>query len=89
MQFTRIEYYFGLEVVFVSMKSGEINLICIGEWVAEWQVGNATEEDYRRYAVAQLEVFGKAAFGWAYWTLKNVNNYWSLEWMIKNGYIKL
>ncbi|KAJ4822415.1 hypothetical protein Tsubulata_036412 [Turnera subulata] len=61
----------------------------VGEWVAEWQVSGATKEDYQRFAKAQLEVFGRATFGWAYWTLKNVNNHWSMEWMIKNGYIKL
>ena len=60
-----------------------------GEWVAEWAIQGATKEDYQRFAKAQLEVFGRATFGWAYWTLKNVNNHWSLEWMIKNGYIKL
>jgi hypothetical protein len=60
-----------------------------GEWVAEWQVTGATKEDYQRYAKAQLDVYGRATFGWAYWTLRNVNNHWSLEWMIKNGYIKL
>ncbi|KAH6786714.1 hypothetical protein C2S52_006266 [Perilla frutescens var. hirtella] len=64
-------------------------LVFVGEWVAEWQVGGATKEDYQRYAEAQLQVFGQAKFGWAYWALKNVNNYWSLEWMINNGYIKL
>ncbi|KAL0368803.1 UNVERIFIED_CONTAM: Glucan 1,3-beta-glucosidase [Sesamum calycinum] len=58
-------------------------LIFVGEWVAEWQVSNATKEDYQRYAAAQLEVFGRASFGWAYWTLKNVNNHWSMEWMIE------
>lgn len=60
-----------------------------GEWVAEWQVSGATKEDYQRFANAQLTVYGRATFGWAYWTLKNVQNHWSLEWMIKNGYIKL
>ncbi|KAJ0087103.1 hypothetical protein Patl1_08490 [Pistacia atlantica] len=64
-------------------------LTFVGEWVAEWQVKGATKEDYQRFAKAQLEVYGRASFGWAYWTLKNVNNHWSLEWMIKNGYIKL
>ncbi|RAL41900.1 hypothetical protein DM860_009082 [Cuscuta australis] len=61
----------------------------VGEWVAEWNVKSPTKEDYQRYAQTQLQVFGNASFGWAYWTLKNVNNHWSLEWMIKNGYIKL
>ncbi|KAI4389213.1 hypothetical protein MLD38_001462 [Melastoma candidum] len=64
-------------------------LTFIGEWVAEWKVKGATAEELKRFAEAQLEVYGKATFGWAYWTLKNVNNHWSLEWMIKNGYIKI
>lgn len=63
--------------------------VCAGEWVAEWRVRNATKEDYQSYAEAQLQVFGQASFGWAYWSLKNVRNYWSLEWMINNGYITL
>lgn len=57
--------------------------------MAEWNVKDATKADYQRFANAQLEVWGRATFGWAYWTLKNVNKHWSLEWMIKNGYIKL
>ena len=60
-----------------------------GEWVAEWKVKGATKEEYQKFAKAQLDVYGRATFGWAYWALKNVNNHWSLEWMIKNGYIKL
>ncbi|XP_052200914.1 probable glucan 1,3-beta-glucosidase A [Diospyros lotus] len=64
-------------------------LTFVGEWVAEWQVSGAAKEDYQRFAQAQLEVYGRASFGWAYWTLKNVYNHWSLEWMITNGYIKL
>ncbi|KAK4434178.1 putative glucan 1,3-beta-glucosidase A [Sesamum alatum] len=63
--------------------------ILVGEWTAEWQLTNTSKEDYKRYAAAQTEVFGRASFGWAYWTLKNANIHWSLEWMIKNGYIKL
>lgn len=64
-------------------------LIFVGEWVAEWQVKDATKVDYLKYSKAELEVFGRATFGWAYWALKNVNKHWSLEWMIKNCYIKL
>ncbi|KAH7524432.1 hypothetical protein FEM48_Zijuj06G0118500 [Ziziphus jujuba var. spinosa] len=64
-------------------------LIFVGEWVAEWKVKDATKENYQRYAKAQLDVFGRATFGWSYWTLRNVNKHWNLEWMIKNGYIKL
>ncbi|XP_057974066.1 probable glucan 1,3-beta-glucosidase A [Malania oleifera] len=64
-------------------------LTFVGEWVAEWQVKNASIIDYQRFAKVQLDVYGQASFGWAYWTLKNVNNHWSMQWMIKNGYIKL
>lgn len=60
-----------------------------GEWAAEWKVRGASKEDYQRFAQAQLDVYGRATFGWAYWTLKNVQNHWSMEWMINNGYISL
>ncbi|KAK3012744.1 hypothetical protein RJ639_008092, partial [Escallonia herrerae] len=53
------------------------------EWVAEWQVKDVTKEDYQRFARAQLKLWGLATFWWAYWSLRNVNNHWSLEWMIK------
>ncbi|KAL5559051.1 hypothetical protein UlMin_035262 [Ulmus minor] len=70
----------------VTTSNGPLTFV--GEWVAEWQVKDATKEEYQRFAKAQLEVYGRATFGWAYWTLKNVNNHWSLQWKIKNGYIK-
>nr|GMC52237.1 probable glucan 1,3-beta-glucosidase A [Ipomoea batatas]GME01432.1 probable glucan 1,3-beta-glucosidase A [Ipomoea batatas]GME19083.1 probable glucan 1,3-beta-glucosidase A [Ipomoea batatas] len=75
------------ELSVVTTSNGPLSFV--GEWVAEWDVKNPTKEDYQRYAKAQLEVFGRATFGWAYWTFKNVDNHWSLEWMIKNGYITL
>ncbi|CAN1181580.1 Probable glucan 1,3-beta-glucosidase A [Linum perenne] len=75
------------ELSYLTTSNGP--LIFVGEWVAEWQVANARKEDYKRYGEAQVEVFGRATFGWAYWTLKNVNNHWSLEWMIQNGYIRI
>ncbi|MCD9560254.1 hypothetical protein HAX54_018775 [Datura stramonium] len=71
----------------ITQSNGPLTFV--GEWVAEWQVRDATKEDYQKFGKAQLEVFGRATFGWAYWTLKNVNSHWSLEWMIKNGYINL
>ncbi|PKU71964.1 hypothetical protein MA16_Dca007328 [Dendrobium catenatum] len=64
-------------------------LIFIGEWVDDIDVIVASKDDYQRFGAAQLEVYGMATFGWSYWTLKNVRNHWSLEWMIKNGYITL
>ncbi|CAL9767214.1 unnamed protein product [Musa acuminata subsp. burmannicoides] len=65
-------------------------LVFVGEWVAEWKVSKkASKEDYQRFAQAQLDVYGRATFGWAYWTLIHSDNHWSLKWMIENGYISL
>ncbi|CAN6293769.1 unnamed protein product [Urochloa humidicola] len=64
-------------------------LTFVGEWVAEWDLQGASKTDYQRFAQAQQDVYGQATFGWAYWTLKNVNNHWSMQWMIQNGYITL
>ncbi|XP_025610271.1 probable glucan 1,3-beta-glucosidase A isoform X2 [Arachis hypogaea] len=75
------------DLTFVTTSNGPLTFV--GEWVSEWKVNGATKEDYQRFAKAQLDVYGRATFGWSYWTLKNVNNHWSLEWMINNGYIKL
>ncbi|CAO2188984.1 unnamed protein product [Urochloa humidicola] len=71
----------------LTTRNGPLSFV--GEWVAVWNVQNATKAEYQRLAQVQMEVYGRATFGWAYWTLKNVNNYWSMEWMIKNGYISL
>lgn len=46
-------------------------------------------EDYQNFAKAQIEVYGRAQFGWAYWAYKCAANHWSLKWMIENNYIKL
>lgn len=80
-----------------NVRAGELNqvttsdgpLTFVGEWTAEWNVKGASKEDYQRFAKTQLDVWGRASFGWAYWTLKNVDNHWSMEWMITNGYITL
>ncbi|KAG4966109.1 hypothetical protein JHK85_041084 [Glycine max] len=46
-------------------------LTFVGEWTAEWKVEGATKKDYQRFVKAELDVFGRATFGWCYWTLKN------------------
>uniref|UniRef100_A0A5B6YQG3 Uncharacterized protein n=1 Tax=Davidia involucrata TaxID=16924 RepID=A0A5B6YQG3_DAVIN len=72
----------------VTSTNGVLSFV--GEWTAEWSVKEPTTiEDYQKFAKAQLDVYGKATFGWAYWSYKNVNNHWSLKWMIENNYIKL
>ncbi|KAL3733226.1 hypothetical protein ACJRO7_022711 [Eucalyptus globulus] len=72
-----------------SLATSNGPLIFVGEWVAEWGPNGATEEENQEYVEAQLKAYGRATFGWAYWTLKCAEDHWSLEWMIKNGYIKL
>ncbi|CAD6334236.1 unnamed protein product [Miscanthus lutarioriparius] len=78
---------FSGELTSVTTQNGPLTFV--GEWVAEWKVPNATKEEYQKYAAAQMNVYGQATFGWSYWTAKNANNHWDLEWMIKNGYISL
>ncbi|CAN6340088.1 unnamed protein product [Urochloa humidicola] len=78
---------FSGELAAVTAQNGPLTFV--GEWVAEWKVPNATKEEYQKYAMAQMDVYGQATFGWSYWTVKNANNHWDLEWMIKNGYINL
>ncbi|GMN33685.1 hypothetical protein TIFTF001_004296 [Ficus carica] len=51
----------------------------VGEWTAEWDVQGATMQDYQRFAKAMLDVYGRATFGWAYWSYKNQYNHWSLK----------
>nr|KYP31419.1 Glucan 1,3-beta-glucosidase [Cajanus cajan] len=61
----------------------------VGEWTGEWSINGATKEDYQNYAKAQLDVYSRATFGWAYWAYKCKFGHWSLKWMIENGYINL
>ncbi|AES68504.1 putative glucan 1,3-beta-glucosidase [Medicago truncatula] len=64
-------------------------LTFIGEWTGEWTIQNASKQDFQNFAQAQLDVYSRATFGWAYWSYKCQFNRWSLKWMIENGYIKL
>ncbi|WVZ97166.1 hypothetical protein U9M48_042721 [Paspalum notatum var. saurae] len=82
-----IKTNFSGELTAVTTQNGPLTFV--GEWVAEWNVPNATKEEYQKYATAQMNVYGQASFGWSYWTVKNAKNHWDLEWMIKNGYISL
>ncbi|XP_052133779.1 probable glucan 1,3-beta-glucosidase A [Oryza glaberrima] len=75
------------ELSTVTRPNGPLTFV--GEWVAEWNVQGASNQDYQRFAQAQLDVYGRATFGWAYWTYKNVNNHWSMQWNIQNGIISL
>lgn len=71
----------------VTTSDGPLSFV--GEWTAEWNVSGASREDYQRFAKAQVDVYGRATFGWAYWAYKCEEQHWSLKWMIENNYIKL
>ncbi|KAI3665069.1 hypothetical protein L6452_43686 [Arctium lappa] len=64
-------------------------LVFIGEWVNEWNATNTTQLDYQDFGRAQLQVYDAASFGWAYWTLRNAELHWDLEWNIRNNYLQL
>ncbi|XP_062116260.1 probable glucan 1,3-beta-glucosidase A [Humulus lupulus] len=71
----------------VTTTNGPLSFV--GEWCGEFAMQGASKEDYQRFGKAQLDVYGRATFGWAYWAYKCDSNYWSLKWMIENNYIKL
>lgn len=60
-----------------------------GEWTAEFAINGSSKEDYQRFARAQLDVYGRASFGWTYWTYKCNSDHWNLKWMLDNSYITL
>ncbi|EEF29180.1 uncharacterized protein LOC8270690 [Ricinus communis] len=71
----------------VTTTNGPLSFV--GEWSGEWGVNGASIEDYQRFGKAQLEVYGRATFGWAYWAYKCAEDHWSLKWMIEHNYINL
>ncbi|KAK7358947.1 hypothetical protein VNO77_00888 [Canavalia gladiata] len=72
-----------------SLTSSNGPLIFVGEWSGDWKVQRASKKDYQKFAQVQIHVYSRATFGWAYWAYICDSNYWSLKWMIQNGYINL
>lgn len=66
-----------------------MSMLIVGEWTADFYLRDASKDEYRRFARAQLDVYGKATFGWAYWSYKCEHKYWSFKWMVENNYMKL
>ncbi|KAJ0097191.1 hypothetical protein Patl1_27297 [Pistacia atlantica] len=84
-----IDYIYNNRGSDIKSVSDQGPLIFIGEWTSEWDVKNASKEDYQKFAKAELEVYGRASFGWAYWAYKCDEIHWSLKWMIENRFIML
>ncbi|KAL3514082.1 hypothetical protein ACH5RR_026799 [Cinchona calisaya] len=62
----------------------------VGEWTAALSHDYEDKEVYRRYAKAQLDVYGKTTFGWAYWSYKCTPcGMWSLKRLIIDGLLNL
>lgn len=49
----------------------------------------ASDKGFMSFADAQMDVYGEASFGWAYWTYKNQYRNWSLKDMIKDSIISV
>ncbi|KAI3849959.1 hypothetical protein MKW98_026873, partial [Papaver atlanticum] len=69
-----------------SLNATDGPLLFIGEWVNEFG-RSGSQEDYQNFGRAQLDVYGSASFGWAYWSLKNIEEHWDLKWNIDTGYL--
>jgi hypothetical protein len=52
-------------------------------------VQGANDEDRTSFADVQMDVYGQASFGWAFWSYKNNNTNWSMKDMIEKGIISV
>lgn len=59
----------------------------LGEWTAH--LVGASDLAAKRFAAAELDVFGRASFGWGFWSYKNYNPQWSFVYMIQNDLISM
>ncbi|KAI3852308.1 hypothetical protein MKX03_018953 [Papaver bracteatum] len=66
-------------------------LVFVGEWVNTFGINDpGTDTDLQDYSNAQLEVYGSASFGWAYWTLKTETSpRWDLKKNIEKKTLQL
>lgn len=60
-----------------------------GEWTSALDFDGATKEDSGKFAKAQQDVYGRATFGWAYWSYRCKYDAWNLKRMIQDGLIKI
>ncbi|KAK3411676.1 hypothetical protein EUGRSUZ_I00415 [Eucalyptus grandis] len=65
------------------------SLSFVGEWTSALAFDGATKEDSGKFAKAQQDVYGRATFGWAYWSYRCKDDTWNLKRMIQDGLIKI
>ncbi|KAH7290562.1 hypothetical protein KP509_30G053800 [Ceratopteris richardii] len=61
-----------------------------GEWTNEWAVRGASQEDYQRFGQVQLQMYGQATAGWAYWNYiidDPSNNHWDFKQSYETRYL--
>ncbi|XP_024517468.1 probable glucan 1,3-beta-glucosidase A isoform X1 [Selaginella moellendorffii] len=66
-------------------------LIFVGEWSNQINVIGASNEDFARYATAQLTVYKEASFGWSFWSIRNEdqsNLHWDFERSVQTGQLQ-
>ncbi|XP_059306522.1 glucan 1,3-beta-glucosidase-like [Lycium ferocissimum] len=72
----------------ITQSNGPVTFV--GEWVNEFANREPkSKQDYQKFGKAQLDMYGNATFGWAYWSYKCIHDHWSLKYMIDKGIIKL
>ncbi|KAL3721693.1 hypothetical protein ACJRO7_034089 [Eucalyptus globulus] len=71
----------------VTPANGSLSFV--GEWTSALAFDGATKEDSGKFAKAQQDVYGRATFGWAYWSYRCKDDTWNLKRMIQDGLIKI
>ncbi|KAI5055558.1 hypothetical protein GOP47_0029079 [Adiantum capillus-veneris] len=67
-------------------------LTFVGEWTNEWAYKGASQAEYQKFGQAQLQVYGEATAGWAYWTYiidDSGFNHWDFKQSYQKNYIQM
>ncbi|KAL3721826.1 hypothetical protein ACJRO7_034205 [Eucalyptus globulus] len=71
----------------VTPANGPLSFV--GEWTSVLDFKGATMEDSGSFAKAQQDVYGRATFGWSYWSYKCQYDGWNLQQLIQDGLIQI
>ncbi|XP_039158266.1 probable glucan 1,3-beta-glucosidase A [Eucalyptus grandis] len=71
----------------VTPANGPLSFV--GEWTSVLDFKGATMGDSGSFAKAQQDVYGRATFGWSYWSYKCQYDGWNLQQLIQDGLIQI
>ncbi|KAI3441128.1 Exonuclease domain-containing protein [Psidium guajava] len=71
----------------VTLAKGPLSFV--GEWTSALDFKGATKADSGTFAKAQQDVYGRANFGWAYWSYKCQYDTWNFKQMTEDGFIHI